>query len=59
MWDISEPDIVAFFVEQVNLHPSTMKLTRRKYLKMRHSFQKQLYTKAQHLTKNEKVLSLT
>ena len=28
MWDISEPDIVAFFAEQVNLHlDSNMKFT--------------------------------
>ena len=27
MWDISEPDIVAFFAEQVNLHHSNMKFT--------------------------------
>ena len=27
MWDINEPDIVAFFAEQVNLHHSTMKFT--------------------------------
>ena len=27
IWDISEPDIVAFFAEQVNLHHPTMKFT--------------------------------
>ena len=27
LWDISKPDIVAFFAEQVNLHHPTMKFT--------------------------------
>ena len=27
IWDISKPDIVAFFAEQVNLHHPTMKFT--------------------------------
>ena len=57
LWDISKPDIVAFFAEQVNLH-ALLWNSRPKYLKMRHSFQKQSYNKAQHSTKNEKKLSL-
>ena len=37
LWDISKPDIVAFFAEQVNLH-ALLWNSRPKYLKMRHSF---------------------
>ena len=50
LWDISKPDIVAFFAEQVNLH-ALLWNSRPKYLKMRHSFQKRLYTKVQHSAK--------
>ena len=50
LWDISKPDIVAFFAEQVNLH-ALLWNSRPKYLKMRHSFQKRLYTKIQHSAK--------
>ena len=37
LWDISKPDIVAFFVEQLNLH-ALLWNSRPKDLKMRHSF---------------------
>ena len=50
LWDISKRDIVAFFAEQVNLH-ALLWNSRAKYLKMRHSFQKRLYTKVQHSAK--------
>ena len=58
LWDISKPDIVAFFAEQVNLHHPTMKFTA-EISENETFFQKQLYTKAQHSAKNEKKLSLT
>ena len=54
--DISKPDIVAFFAEQVNLHHPTMKFTAEISENETFRFQKQLYTKAQHSTKNEKKL---